>query len=246
MSFLQAVHDILAKGALEKGWGGVNCWNSIPIATHLMESVGWVLLTFAFVQVTQFGKWYSDLTARISRELKAYYKAHPHTSVMRWLEIAVGILHVSMFFQIIYFKFNNSAIAYLLQPCHQILLWQGIALLDNGVLGVIISLFILPSLTGTTLAMMFPETGGLEQYLELEAYWLQHFLIESVPLWLLLRNNAFALQFFSFKTVFAGLWFLVLYHFVLLEVKKIQISFFSLLNIIFSLFFQFRLLTYTS
>lgn len=224
MGLLQIIHDALAKGAVEKGWGGDECRKAVPISTHITESFGWLFVAFWFYSKVQGRKWYENLKSTISKELVDYDKANPKGNPLRWLEILIGSLHVLMFLQLIYFKSTISALIYLLQPCHQILLFQGIALLNNGTLGVLISLFVLPALTGTTLAMLFPETGGLDQFLEMEAYWLQHYLIEIVPIYLLLRKNGLALKLCSMKTVMAGLWILVLVHFALLEVNRIFLT----------------------
>ena len=95
-----------------------------------------------------------------------------------------------MYLHLLYFKTNSKAlIIVLLQPCHVILLLEGIAVVSRSTLGVKISLFILPALIGTLLAMLFPDTSGLEQFLEEPSYWVQHYLIQAVPLYLLCRRN---------------------------------------------------------
>lgn len=213
-------HNNFVQGALMKGWGGVECYNTIPLSTHITESLGWIFLCAWFQKKTRGFKWYENLKSNISKSLTEYEKSNPKGNPLRFLEILVGSLHVLMFFQIIYYKSNISALIYLLQPCHLILLVQGIALLSNGLTGVLISLFILPALTGTTLAMIFPETTGLDQPLEMEAYWLQHILIEAVPIYLLVRKDGLALQYANYKAIVAGLWLLTLLHFVLLEVRN--------------------------
>jgi hypothetical protein len=125
-----------------------------------------------------------------------------------------------MFAQIIYYKINILSMVNMIQPCHVILLLQGIALYSTGTTGVMITLCVLPALTGTLLAMLFPDTGGLDQPLEMEAYWLQHYLVQAVPLYLLVRRDYVALKNASFFNIFCGLWVLLLLHFSLYEVRR--------------------------
>jgi len=107
----------------------------------------------------------------------------------------------------------------MLQPCHIILLLQGIILYIDNIYSIIITLFILPALIGTLLATLFPDTSGLDQSYEMQAYWIQHYLIQSLPLYLLLRRNALALKYANFFTSsFCGIWILLLLHFSLYEV----------------------------
>eukprot|EP00981_Chlorochromonas_danica_P002036 scaffold416_cov161-Ochromonas_danica.AAC.4 len=106
----------------------------------------------------------------------------------------------------------------LLQPCHLILLLQGLALLYDGVMAVNITIFLLPALTGTLLAMLFPETGGLDQFFEAESYWIQHVLIQLLPLYLLARRDFLALGHANLFSTQVGLLILMFLHFSLYEV----------------------------
>jgi hypothetical protein len=215
---LSKIYLYLASGAIAKGWGGQECYNSIPLSLHLYESTTWVIFLFLFRKFMNGRKWFESLTTNIRAGLAEFQKEYPSGNPFRPLELLVGTIHVGMFCQLIYFKYNDHALIYLFQPCHMILLLTGIALLSEGLLGVLISLFILPSLTGTSLAMIFPEVTGLIQPFELHAYWVQHYLIQSVPLYLLLRRNGLGLKFANLKSTVAGLWLLAFYHFVALEV----------------------------
>lgn len=75
---------------------------------------------------------------------------------------------------------------------------------------------------GTLLAMLFPDTGGLDQPLEMEAYWVQHYLVQAVPLYLLVRRDYVALRHASYLNVFLGLWVLLILHFSLYEVRRLR------------------------
>lgn len=136
----------------------------------------------------------------------------------------LAFVHFAMYAQIIYYKTNISSMINLIQPCHLVLLLEGIALYSDGPLGVLITVLILPTLTGTLLATLFPDTAGLDQPFEIESYWIQHILIQIVPIYLLLRKNSLALKLFDFKTVFVGLWILTFLHFTLYEIIDVNLK----------------------
>lgn len=211
------VHALLVTGALSKGgtWGGPDCRAQLSMDIHLYESSFWVLMCI----FTYFIFNINGTIKSLSKQIEVGLKASPMNSLSRTFEVIVGLLHFAMFAQLIYFKLSISSLTNMIQPCHVILLLEGIALLSTSSTGVYISIFILPALTGTLLAMLFPETTGLDQYLEMEAYWLQHYLIQAMPLYLLLRRNGLALQLCSYKTVRIGIWILYLLHFSVYEVN---------------------------
>ena len=122
-------------------------------------------------------------------------------SELRILDKALAIIHFAMYAQLIYYKWNFSSLINLIQPCHVILLMEGIALFSDGPLGVMITSLILPSLSGTFLALLFPDTTGLDQPFERLFYWIQHFLIILIPVYLLQRSNGLAVKLCSKYTI---------------------------------------------
>lgn len=220
VSFLQ---EALAHGALEKGgtWGGAECAKAVPLKVHILESWSIVLLCGMIFQRFHFSSKLEKLIDTIKSDLQ-------QSRAPTWerpFELLLGSIHILMFLQILYYKWNIFSLVNMIQPCHIILLLQGIALFSTGVSGVLISSFMLPALTGTLLAMLFPETAGLTQPFEMEAYWLQHYLIQSVPIYLLLRRNAVCLR--NSSTLIsgtAGLWTLAFLHFSLYEVNCVILS----------------------
>ena len=211
---LSGLHKILVTGALSKGWGGPACRAALDMKTHMTESFVW--LTLAIVAYFAYGvsKKYKSLIKNIQIDLSKTQI----NSTARVFELVVGTIHFLMFAQIIYYKANILSMINMIQPCHVILLLQGIALYSTGSTGVVISLCVLPALTGTLLAMLFPDTGGLDQPFEMESYWIQHYLIQAVPLYLLIRRDFVALKNSSFFNIFCGLWILLVLHFSLYEV----------------------------
>jgi hypothetical protein len=211
---LRGLYRILVTGTLEKGWGGPACRAALPIETHIAESAFWlVVAATVFVVYNIPNKYKAHL-----KNIEADFAKTPIKKSARLFELCVASVHFIMFAQIIYYKSNILSLVNMIQPCHLILLLQGIALYSTGTTGVIITLCILPSLTGTLLAMLFPDVGGLDQFLEMDAYWLQHYLIQSVPVYLLVRRNYVALKKGSSFNVLLGIWILLFLHFSLYEV----------------------------
>lgn len=214
-SLLSFMHKMLVTGALSKGWGGPECRKALNLETHIIESSAWMLLSVITFYAFNMKNNFKILWKSINEELKAYQPS----KIVRFFEISLAMIHFGMFLQIVYYKVNILSLVNLIQPCHVILLLQGIALYSNHAIGVILSLGILPALTGTLLAMLFPDVEGLDQPYEMEAYWLQHYLIQIVPIYLLIKSNAIALKHATlFSTAFCGLWMLTILHFSFYEV----------------------------
>jgi hypothetical protein len=115
------------------------------------------------------------------------------------------------------YKINIKSLINLLQPCHIVLMAQAYALLSNSSTGVIAGLLSLPMVTGSGSALLFPDTSGLDQYFEEPAFWLQHYFVQSIPLYLLLRYEFLATKVVDFKTLLLGNWILVFTHWILFE-----------------------------
>ena len=128
-------------------------------------------------------------------------------------------IHFLIYLMLFVYKLRASSLISLVQPCHLICLFEGIALLSDGPIGVMISALILPSLSGTFLAILFPDTTGLDQPLEAIMYWVQHYLIIIVPVYLLVRKNGIALLMCDTYTICHGLWILTMLHFTFFEVR---------------------------
>jgi len=217
MSFvLDFLHKILVTGALSKGWGGPECRAALDIRTHVVESTVWLIVGAIAFTAYKAGPKFSALCKNIQLDLE---RSKP-TTAARAFELLMSAIHIGMFLQIVYYKVNILSLVNMIQPCHVILLLQGIALYSTGTTGVIISLCVLPSLTGTMLAMLFPDVGGLDQPFEMEAYWIQHYLIQAMPVYLLVRRDYVALRHASYLNIFLGLWTLLILHFSLYEVRR--------------------------
>ena len=212
------VHDLLVAGSLKYGgsWGGVACRAHVSLPLHIAESSFWILICFITFKVFSLGQRLSDL--QIIAKMELSQKRYENTS--RVFDKILAFVHFSMYLQLIYYKWNFSSLINLVQPCHLVLLLEGIALASNGPLGIIISTIILPVLSGTFLALLFPDTTGLDQPFEEISYWIQHYLIIIVPIYLLQRRNGLAYKLSSKYTIGIGLWILLLLHFSFFEVRN--------------------------
>jgi len=131
----------------------------------------------------------------------------------------MGLVMIGMWLQVFYYKYNIKSLVNLLQPCHVILLLQGVALLSNEYIGSLISVLTLPFITGASLAILFPDTTGLTQPFEETSYWIQHYIILTMPIYLLLRNGYAGLKASSFSATCASSWIVVVLHWPGYEVR---------------------------
>ena len=213
------VLDLFVKKALAVGgsWGGKECAAYLPMKTHLFESsiICWkcIFIFGVFRLSNRFNDHY--MITKINM-LSLKYRSNP---TERMIDKILAVIHIGMYFQLIYYKFNCSSLISLIQPCHVILLLEGISLASDGPLGVVISTLILPSLSGSFLGILFPDTTGLDQPLEEISYWIQHYLIVIIPVYLLVRRNGLAMDLSSFFTLAFGLWILTFLHFFFYEVR---------------------------
>lgn len=223
MSVLKKISDLFIKGALEKGgvWGGPECISSVSFVTHYKEFILWSCIILTIYLAFNLGDFYSDLKQKIIDDIAAIKKNNNGkliSSKQRFFEIIVGLIHMAICCHLFYCKYTISSLINLLQPCHVICFIQGIALLRNDHVTILISLFVLPALIGTLLAMLFPETNGLDLPFEIESYWIQHYFIQLVPIYLLIKANGLGLKYFSFKSVLMGVWILTFAHYIVFEV----------------------------
>lgn len=214
--FLSAVHHALVDGALKNGgsWGGPICRATVSNTIHFYESIAWNLVAVLFYVGFNLK---SNFT-KLKHEIKQEMKISKSTTISRMFEVSLSFFHFLLYGTVIYYKTNINSLINLIQPCHLILLFEGIALFNDGVLGVMITLYMQPALIGALLATVTPDTTGLDQPLERELYYVQHVLILVVPIFLLVRHNYLALKFCNFSSIITGLAMLTVAHFFFFEV----------------------------
>ena len=207
-------HDLLFDGNLRRGgdWGGEECAAYVPFHLHIIESTAWLVVLLV-------SGMYLDVSGSIRRlkeQAKAMLRKHSSTPMQRILEISIALLLFSMFAMLVVIKFNDKAMINLAQPCHLLLVLQGIALLSTGPEGSVISIFILPPLAGVLTAMIIPAMDGLS-YIEIINFWVQHILLGIIPLYLLCRRNFTVSRLCSIHLFTIGLWIFAMFHFTFYE-----------------------------
>lgn len=211
----------MVKGALGEGgsWGGPECAKAVPMAVHYAEDVAVIAVLLVLYYACGFVRETDLITKQATNGLAEYRKRNSTSAIKTQMTMdrSFSVVHFALYAQLVYYKVTMSSMINLIQPCHIICLLQGIALYSQKETGVLISIFVLPSLTGCFLAMLFPDTSGLSQPLEMEAYWMQHVVILLMPLYLLYRKDFLALRLASTKSVFVGLWICAFLHWSLYE-----------------------------
>lgn len=209
--------NYLVSGGLAKGglWGGDECYNAIPMEAHVRET------TFARASsliVFYFLGFYGHIKSLVSK-IDAILKDEQ----LNW-QYQFAIDRIFSFFYMgivvmqIFYKINLHSLVNLLQPCHLTLFLQTAALLSSGRTGILIAILWLPMTAGSGSALLFPSTGGLDQPFEMQLFWIQHILIQVMPLYLLLRHNGAGMKLLSLKSVLLGNWLLISLHWWLFEV----------------------------
>ena len=213
-SFPRYLHDLLFDGNLRRGgdWGGEECAAYVPFHLHVIETTAWLavlLVSGMYLDV-------SGSIRRLKEQAKELLRRQPSSPTLRILEISTAMLLFSMFTMLVVIKFNDKAMINLAQPCHLLLVLQGIALLSTGPVGSVISIFILPPLAGVLTALVIPAMDGLS-YIEIINFWVQHVLLGIIPLYLLCRRNFTVSRLCTLHLFSIGLWIFAMFHFTFYE-----------------------------
>jgi hypothetical protein len=208
--------DYLVYGALKNGgsWGGPICRIAVPFNIHVTESIFWLMISIIIYNLLHFGLKFKVLIIKMNEENKNIKS----NVTIRFIEKSLAALYFLFYTSTIYYKTNLKSLINLIQPCHVLILLQGIALYSDGIIGILITTLILPVLTGALFAVLFPDTSGLDQPFEMELYWVQHYFILLMPIYLLSRKSFIALKCSSWFSILLGLWILLILHFSLYEV----------------------------
>lgn len=216
--FLSTVDHYFIQGAFLKGdtWGGPICHDYVPYDIHLIESSCWVialLIIFYYFNFIGKIKKLGDASATLLKT-----NEHRQSGIMRACDVFLGLLCLANWILVVYYKVNNRTLIFMLQPCHITTFLQFVALVTNNSDSVMIALLSLPMVNGSGGAFLFPDTNGLNQFKEVEMFWVQHILLQALPFYLLLRYNGLSLKLIDFKTVAIGIWFIIFAHWSLFEV----------------------------
>lgn len=206
------LHEYMILGSLGKDdtWGGEVCASNVPLSIRIIETSVWIVL---MVWIFYYFQFYKKL-----KTLQKDIESSNQSLIAGWFDYVLAIVAFANYIVIIIYKAKLGSLIYMLQPCHIVTLVQAIALFSNTPLGVMLSLLSLPITVGSGGAMMFPATSGLDFYLEFEMFWIQHIVIQILPLYMLMKNNSLTAHLFDMKTLMIGNWILVMTHWVVFEV----------------------------
>ncbi len=185
-----SIHHILTYGPLvEKGWkdlGGIDCFNSIPLRTHILESAAWMFLALFFYVITNVKQGFRSQYRAITIDISCCKRS----SLVRLIELFVGLILVAVLVAIAYFKVQTKAGIIFLQPCHIICACEAYAMLfPNNPYSVFIAMYFLPPVAASMMALIFPEADDLQFPFEIEIFWIEHWLIILLPIYLLIRQK---------------------------------------------------------
>lgn len=228
-------------------YGGPDCAKYVEKSIHIYESLFWIaMLVISYVGFDMnrtikefirnagalvFERKYVSNSLQQATHKVSYTKAPQSLSKLSVFEKFMGLLHLALLCHLLLCKIKSEIVIFLLQPCHLILLFQTIALLSESIkLKSAVAVYCIPAQVGALLAITFPDTSGLDLYLETEAYWVQHVLITLItPIFILLTTKAYTLV--NFQSICTGAWIIAFHHWVILEF----IDFATLVNIDFML-----------
>lgn len=212
-------------------WGGKECMAKVPTDARILEASVAICVVIGLYFFWGVGEAIRKMYNEATRLIEAYEKENKSSALVTFTNKFFAIIFFAMYLQIIYYKINDKVVLFCLQPCHLMLILQGIALWKNSPLGVLLSIFLMPTLMGTFFAIIFPGTDGLIQPFELESYWVQHAFIQVFPFYLICKNNFLVYRLIDNKAVLIGCWFLMFLHWPIFE----TIDALSLVNINFML-----------
>ena len=127
-------------------------------------------------------------------------------------DYTLAAIHIGMWLQVIYYKIYLMSLVNLFQTCHLILIWEGIVVLSSNPIRLWLGLLVFTMTAGVLVALMFPATEGLDQYLEAESFFIQHYLLMITPLYLLCRHNFEFLKQINFRFILFGCWLIIVLH----------------------------------
>jgi hypothetical protein len=212
------LHEYIFAGGIKKGgtWGGSNCAAYIPFESHVFEIAIWLSICMIFDGILNFRSLCNELACKCDPVIGGYKPSN----LSKTLDRAFAFIHFAMWFQVLCYKINLHSLVNLLQPCHIVLLGLGISISLGGSKGTILALALLPmTLLGAMAALAVPATTGLDQPLEHESFFVQHYLLLVTPMYLLLRDNGIACKVFDFRVMMFSNWISMMLHWIVIAVS---------------------------
>lgn len=147
---------------------------------------------------------------------------------LKKLQPYVFLLHLIVFIGELYYKIKTKTGIFMLQPCHVTHFLQLLILKFNEKSSLVLQLFRLQMyfIPGAFLATIFPALGERSLF-EIGIFYVQHFLIILVPIFLIASGRFIPEKFTNFTYAAFGYAAFVLYHYVVLQ----PLSYVTLANI---------------
>ena len=127
MSVISTLHEYLFHYSVSFGgsWGGLECYNTVDIKTHVLETIFWLCISYGLYK-------YVDFNSSLKRLLKSCEQTVSKSKTSRNFEIFLGMFELLMWCQTFYIRFQKKALITLLQPCYVILFLQSLSFLLPG------------------------------------------------------------------------------------------------------------------
>lgn len=196
--FFRGCNDLLGNG-----WDGDECVNEVPQEVKRMEVTIWTIGIFSLFILFRHDKTLFHI-GDIIKQMKSSEKHIRLTFVEKILDKTFLISCLLGWLTLVYYKILMRYMVYLLQPCHMTMFFHFLTFTNPDFFAPIVSLLWLPMTAGTMSALIFPATSELKNPFEVEMFWIEHIIIQIVPLYLLLRKQGSILKHFSWNHVFLG------------------------------------------
>ena len=218
--FTSGVYQMVKKMGADQSWGGISCLNAVPMRTHVIETIMWILFllgSYFYMKIPQIAKSFAKNASAQNVRIIKLPRSQLSISIRETIGWILCATHFTLIIHMLICKWNARILIYTLQPCHIMLIFQFFAFFCSAEFSSAVAVFTIPPMVGAYLAIFFPDTSGLEQLFEVEAYWVEHALITFITPVFLLWRDGYSHDLLRFSYIFLGVWLLILYHWIVLE-----------------------------
>jgi len=217
------VYKMVDQMGAEQSWGGISCLNAVPMRTHVIETFLWILFlvgSYFYMNIPEIAKSFIRDAKSLNLAQLGVRKlsSNPRSELIRGgIGRILCAVHFILISHMLTCKWNARILIYVMQPCHLMLIFQFCAFFGSAEFSSAVAVFTIPPMVGAYLAIAFPDTSGLDQIYEVEAYWAEHVVITVVTPVFLLCRDGYSTKLLQFSYIFLGVWLLILYHWAVLE-----------------------------
>ena len=152
------LHEYIFVGGIKKGgtWGGIQCYRAIPLDKYILELVIWLFVAGFALTGFELHRYFFSL----KRKAKMLLTGHVKSTNARVVDAIFASFHFGIWLLVVYYKICLHSLVNLLQPCHLLLLLQGIAIVSADFTGAMLGCLTFPLIVGAALGLMVPATDG--------------------------------------------------------------------------------------